>query len=49
MQQFALGLDIGSISVNTVLIDDSRNIIEDHYTLCHGRPFHALHEILTDL
>jgi predicted CoA-substrate-specific enzyme activase len=49
MQRFSLGLDIGSISVNTVLIDAERNVVENHYTLCHGRPFHALHEILTEL
>ncbi|UCF96113.1 MAG: hypothetical protein JSV89_13115 [Spirochaetaceae bacterium] len=49
MQGFSLGLDIGSISVNTVLIDDERNVVENHYTLCHGRPFHALHEVLKDL
>jgi predicted CoA-substrate-specific enzyme activase len=49
LQRFSLGLDIGSISVNTVLIDADRNVVEDHYTLCHGRPFHALHLILTDL
>jgi len=49
MQRFSLGLDIGSISVNTVLIDDEKNIVEDHYTLCHGRPFHALYEVLDGL
>jgi predicted CoA-substrate-specific enzyme activase len=49
MQRFSLGLDIGSISVNTVLIDAERNVVENHYTLCHGRPFYALHEVLTDL
>ena len=49
MQRFSLGLDIGSISVNTVVIDSERNVVENHYTLCHGRPFHALREVLTDL
>ncbi|MBN2552074.1 MAG: hypothetical protein JXB06_04865 [Spirochaetales bacterium] len=49
MQRYSLGLDIGSISVNTVIIDAERNVVENHYTLCHGRPFHALREVLTDL
>ena len=49
MQHFSLGLDIGSISVNTVLIDAEKNIVEEHYTLCHGRPFHALDRVLTDI
>jgi predicted CoA-substrate-specific enzyme activase len=49
MLHFFLGLDVGSISVNTVLIDAERNIVEDHYTLCHGRPFRALHDVLTDI
>ena len=49
MQHFSLGLDIGSISVNTVIIDAERKIVEEHYTLCHGRPFHALLTVLEDL
>ncbi len=49
MERLCLGLDIGSISVNTVLIDAGRNVVEDHYTFCHGRPFQALHAVLADL
>jgi activator of 2-hydroxyglutaryl-CoA dehydratase len=44
-----LGLDIGSISINTVLIDDERNIVENHYNFCHGKPFHLLKTLLTDI
>ena len=49
MQRFSLGLDIGSISVNTVIISPERKVVENHYTLCHGRPFHALNEVLSDI
>ena len=49
MKGFSLGLDIGSISVNTVLLDAHRRVVEEHYTLCHGRPFQALHDVLADL
>ena len=44
-----LGLDIGSISINTVLIDEKRNIVEEHYTYCHGKPFHSLRDVLQDV
>ena len=49
MDRYALGLDIGSISVNTVLIDSSRKVVAEHYTLCHGRPFHTLRDAVTKL
>jgi len=49
MQRFFLGLDIGSISINTALIDSGRKVVENHYTFCHGRPFHALNQVLTDV
>ncbi len=37
-----LGLDIGSISVNTVILDDNNQIIENHYDYCYGQPFKVL-------
>jgi predicted CoA-substrate-specific enzyme activase len=46
MQSLSLGLDIGSISVNTVLLGADRKVVENAYTLCHGRPFYALHQVL---
>lgn len=44
-----LGLDLGSISINTVLMDDQRNIIESRYDFCHGNPFSLLKDLLTDI
>lgn len=44
-----LGFDLGSISINTVLMDDARNILESRYDFCHGKPFPLLKEILTDI
>lgn len=41
-----LGFDIGSISVNTVLIDRDKNILEEHYDYSHGKPFHVLRDVL---
>ncbi|MBT3272704.1 MAG: CoA activase, partial [Spirochaetales bacterium] len=45
---FHLGIDIGSISINTVLMDDNGKVTENRYNYCHGRPFHVLREILSD-
>ncbi|MBN1118307.1 MAG: hypothetical protein JXA77_13945 [Bacteroidales bacterium] len=39
-----IGCDIGSISVNTIILDDKNNIIEEYYDFSHGKPF----QILTD-
>jgi predicted CoA-substrate-specific enzyme activase len=44
-----LGIDIGSISVNTVLLDEQGHVREDHYDYCRGRPFHVVHGRLTDI
>ncbi|MFH1320363.1 MAG: acyl-CoA dehydratase activase [Bacteroidota bacterium] len=44
-----LGLDIGSISINTVLIDKDRNIVENRYNYCHGKPFLVLKDILSEI
>lgn len=44
-----LGLDLGSISLNTVIIDADDNVIENFYDHCHGQPFLVLRKRLTDL
>ncbi|MCK5280410.1 MAG: hypothetical protein KAK04_17770, partial [Cyclobacteriaceae bacterium] len=44
-----LGFDIGSISINSVLMDDQRSIIENRYDFCHGKPFSLLKDLLTDI
>lgn len=44
-----LGLDLGSISLNTIILDSNENIIENFYDLCHGQPFLVLRKRLTDL
>lgn len=41
-----LGIDIGSISVNTVLIDSGGRVIFEDYSYCHGRPFNVVLNIL---
>jgi predicted CoA-substrate-specific enzyme activase len=44
-----IGLDLGSISVNTVLMNEERQIIENHYTYCEGRPFHVLKSLISEI
>ncbi|MBW2087043.1 MAG: CoA activase, partial [Deltaproteobacteria bacterium] len=41
-----LGLDIGSISLNTVLLDDNMEVIFEDYTRIHGRPYEVTLEVL---
>ena len=47
--RYQFGIDIGSISINTVVLDTDGNIIQDRYDYCHGKPFDKLKEILDKL
>jgi len=44
-----LGFDIGSVSLNSVVLDSENQIIEDHYEYIYGKPFNILHGRLSDL
>jgi predicted CoA-substrate-specific enzyme activase len=44
-----LGFDIGSVSLNTVIIDENNNILEEYYDYIHGRPFNILKDRLTSV
>ncbi len=48
-KKISLGLDVGSISINTVLINDKKEIIENRYDYCHGKPFHVLKDVLDEI
>jgi len=48
-QDIYLGIDIGSISINTVLLNDKKEIIDNKYTYCHGKPFHILYDVLESI
>ncbi len=49
MEKFHFGFDIGSISINTVVMDSAGNILADRYDYNHGKPFDKLKEILDEL
>ena len=44
-----LGLDIGSTSVNAVVIDESGNVIDNRYEYCYGKPFDVLVRVLDEI
>ena len=44
-----IGLDIGSVSLNSVVMDEDYNILEDYYDYVHGKPFNVLYDRLTRL
>ncbi|MBI5327976.1 MAG: CoA activase [Deltaproteobacteria bacterium] len=44
-----IGIDIGSVSVNTVVIDESRNVIEERYTRTKGQPLETTFAVLADV
>jgi len=46
---YYLGFDIGSVSLNTVLLDSDNKIIEDYYDYIYGKPFNVLKERLTSI
>jgi predicted CoA-substrate-specific enzyme activase len=44
-----LGFDIGSVSLNTVLMDENYNVLEDYYDYVHGKPFNILKDRLISI
>ncbi len=44
-----IGIDIGSVSANTVVLDERREIIEEHYTRTKGEPVRTALVILKDI
>jgi predicted CoA-substrate-specific enzyme activase len=44
-----IGLDIGSVSVNAVLMGDDGRILEDHYARTRGQPVEAVRRVLADM
>ena len=44
-----LGIDIGSISINMVVMDSNMEVVEETYTWCQGKPFDKLLSLLEDL
>ena len=44
-----IGLDIGSVSVNAVLMNGAKEVLEDHYVRTRGQPVEAMRRALADM
>ena len=49
MKKLHLGLDIGSVSVNTVILNDRNEVLEEHYTRMKGQPFQTVLRVLEEI
>ncbi|MFO7723683.1 MAG: acyl-CoA dehydratase activase [Bacteroidales bacterium] len=47
--EYHLGVDIGSVSVNIVVLDPQGRVIKHEYVYCQGRPFFVLKDALTSI
>jgi predicted CoA-substrate-specific enzyme activase len=49
MKSLYLGIDVGSVSANTIIMDDDRNVLEEHYTRIKGQPLQTVQRILEEI
>jgi predicted CoA-substrate-specific enzyme activase len=49
MKRLYLGIDVGSISANTIIMDDHGEILEEHYTRIKGQPLQTVEKILEEI
>ena len=49
MDGFYLGIDVGSVSSNTVILDSNRMVIEEYYTRTRGQPLRAVKTVLEEI
>jgi len=49
MKKLYLGIDVGSVSANTVIMNDQKEVIEEHYTRLKGQPLLTVKNILEEI
>ena len=49
MKKLYLGIDVGSVSVNTIIMNDQREVLEEHYTRLKGQPLQTVKRILEEI
>jgi predicted CoA-substrate-specific enzyme activase len=49
MEQFYLGIDVGSVSANTVVMNRAGTVIEEHYTRLKGLPLRTVQGVLEEI
>ena len=47
--EYYLGIDVGSVSINTVVLNKHRDILEEHYTRTHGQPLSTAYGVLQEV
>ena len=48
-EKYHLGLDVGSISLNTILLNDKQEVVFEDYTRTKGQPYDVALKVLGDL
>ncbi len=49
MKRLYLGIDVGSVSANTIIMNDDREVLEEHYTRIKGQPLQTVQKILEEI
>ena len=49
MKSLYLGMDVGSVSANTIIMDEQRNVREEHYTRIKGQPLQTVQKVLEEI
>jgi predicted CoA-substrate-specific enzyme activase len=49
MNKLYLGIDVGSVSANTVILNDREEVIEEQYTRIKGQPLKTVQSILEEI
>jgi len=49
MRRFYLGIDVGSVSANTVILNEQGEVVEEHYTRIKGQPLKTIQNILEEI
>ncbi len=49
MKRLYLGIDIGSVSANTVIMDERKEVLEEHYTRLKGQPLLTVQRVLEEI
>ncbi len=48
-EKLYLGIDVGSVSANTVIMNDRQEVLEEHYTRLKGQPIQTVLKILEEI
>ncbi len=49
MKKLYLGIDVGSVSANTVVMNNQHEILEEHYTRLRGQPLQTVEHLLEEI